>query len=110
MQSRGLLLDFTDDWGDPRKGLKLSHNQNGFVGLNSDGRSPEQSIIDQNVTAYLPMGEQSTWVFNVFQSKAVVTKQGLTDKEALRTLLYSNVDCSITSDPQKCESTIDKQL
>ena len=110
MQSRGLLLDFTDDWGDPRKGLKLSHNQNGFVGLNSDGRSPEQSIIDQNVTAYLPMGEQSTWVFNVFQSKAVVTKQGLTDKEALRTLLYSNVDCSLTSDPQKCESTIDRQL
>ena len=90
--------------------MKLSHNQNGFVGLNSDGRSPEQSIIDQNVTAYLPMGEQSTWVFNVFQSKAVVTKQGLTDKEALRTLLYSNVDCSLTSDPQKCESTIDKQL
>ena len=84
MQSRGLLLDFPDDWGDPRKGFKLSHNQNGFVGLNSDGRSPEQSIIDQNVTAYLPMGEQSTWVFNVFQSKAVVTKQGLTDKEALR--------------------------
>ena len=108
MQSRGLLLDFPDDWGDPRKGLKLSHNQNGFVGLNSDGRSPEQSIIDQNVTAYLPIGEQSTWVFNVFQSKAVVTKQGLTDKEALRTLLYSNVDCSLTSDPQKCESTIDK--
>ena len=28
MQSRGLLLDFPDDWGDPRKGLKLSHNQN----------------------------------------------------------------------------------
>ena len=108
MQSRGLLLDFTDDWGDPRKGLKLSHNQNGFVGLNSDGRSPEQSIIDQNVTAYLPMGEQSTWVFNVFQSKAVVTKQGLTDKEALRTLLYCIVDCALTSEPQKCESTIDK--
>ena len=110
MQSRGLLFDLTDDWADPRKGLKISHNQNGFVGLNSDGSSPEQFTIDQNVTAYLAMGEQSTWVFNVFQSKAVVTKQGLLDKENLRTLLYGNVDCSLTADPSKCESTIDRQL
>ena len=110
MQSRGLLFDLTDDWADPRKGLRISHNQNGFVGLNSDDSSPEQFTIDQNVTAYLAMGEQSTWVFNVFQSKAVVTKQGYLDKENLRTLLYGNVDCSLTADPSKCESTIDQQL
>lgn len=110
MQSQGLLFDLTDDWADPRKGLRISHNQNGFVGLNSDDSSPEQFTIDQNVTAYLAMGEQSTWVFNVFQSKAVVTKQGYLDKENLRTLLYGNVDCSLTADPSKCESTIDQQL
>ena len=110
MLSQGLLFDFTDDWGDPREGLKISHNQNRFIGLNSDGSSPEQFTIDQNVTAYLPMGKQSTWVFNVFQSKAVVTKQGMTDKEKLRALLYGKIDCSLTADPTKCESTIDQQL
>ena len=110
MQRAGFIFDLTDNWYDPRKGLRLSQNQSGFIGLGDDGISPEQTTIDRNVTLYIPIGNQSTWLFNAFDSKAVVTRKGLTDRTELRQQLFGEVDCTLTEDEQACEDVIDKQL
>ena len=105
------VLDLTDNWYDPRKGLRLSQNHSQALGDdNSDGLSPEQHTIDRNFTVYIPMGLQSTWVFNAYESQAIVTREGLTDPVELRQRMFGDVNCNLTPDPPYCESVINKQI
>jgi hypothetical protein len=73
------ILDFTDDRPDPRSGLRL------VVGRNfpkpADSGQVEYYSLDTNLTAYIPLLTNSTWVFNYFQSDAHVTRQGERDRD-----------------------------
>ena len=40
---------------------------------------PDFSVMDYNLTAYLPIGRRNTWVFNYLRSDAMVSRQGETD-------------------------------
>ncbi|MDX2470047.1 MAG: hypothetical protein QNL04_05660 [SAR324 cluster bacterium] len=109
-KTTGAILDLTDDWSDPRAGLRASFTRAGAEGLESDSTAPEQYTEDVNVTMYIPIGKQSVWLFNYYTSDAVVTKEGLTDRTTLRSLMFGDVDCTTSADPTACESTIEQSL
>ena len=95
----GIRLDLTDDYADPRKGLRLDVTRSFSPRENS---GPDFYVMDYNMTAYLPMGKRSTWVFNFLQSDAVVRQQGETDPVALQHQNGINcADPSLTPEEQE---------
>lgn len=104
----GVFFDFTDDYQDPRKGLRL--NISGWYNLAKDN-GPAFLLIDISSTAYLPIGKRSTWVFNYFQSDAFVFSKGETNREKVIDQL--GIDCdSITEadDQDLCNQLIDNRV
>jgi hypothetical protein len=81
-------FDLTDDYLDPRKGLRLdiayqNHKAN-------DINEPTFYTIDYNVLGYVPVGEIDTLVLNYYQSDAYVQQQGNTNPDSIRAELNSN--------------------
>jgi hypothetical protein len=72
----GTRFDLTDDYGDPRRGVRLDISR--YATPPSDN-GPEFSVMDFNLTGYLPIGSRNTWVFNFLRSDALVSRQGETD-------------------------------
>lgn len=99
----GVNLDLTDDFQDPRNGFRLNYELAKRPRKNQ--REPDFHVINVNLTAYVPMGKQSTWVFNYFSSDAVMNEEGETDKQVLRD--RENIDCSSADDPPACEDSLD---
>ena len=91
-------LDFTDDRPDPRSGLRFTVTRN----FPDDVEDYEVDfyVIDTNVTAFIPMLANSTWVFNYFESDSHVTRKGETDREVLAEK-YGMLPC--TPGNTKCE-------
>ncbi|MDD5302917.1 MAG: hypothetical protein PHS14_07370 [Elusimicrobia bacterium] len=89
----GARLDLTDDYIDPRRGLRLEP---------SVWRTPRRSsgpdfyFTDFSATAYLPVGRRSTWAFNYFRSDAYVMSPGQTDPGELGREL--GLDCAAVAD------------
>ena len=77
----GLQIDLTDDFQDPRKGVRL-HLQNSNTPA-ADQDDAEFDVASYNATFYIPVGDISTLVFNYFQSDAVVKREGNTDRVAI---------------------------
>lgn len=95
----GILIDYTDDRQDPRKGLAINFSR-------SDSPSSSESnldyyTLDQSYTLYIPILSYSTLVFHYFKSDAHVNSQGETDPEVLKL----NYDC-FESDITLCESSV----
>lgn len=72
----GTRFDLTDDYGDPRRGVRLDISR--FATPPTDS-GPDFAVMDYNLTGYLPMGKRNTWVFNLLRSDALVSRQGETD-------------------------------
>ncbi len=101
----GGRLDLTDDFSDPRHGLRVD-----ISGWRSPqrGSGPEYTLVDVNTTAYFPMGKRSTWALNYLQSDAHVTRQGETDRTALENELGLNCAAiTDTADRAACDEYID---
>ncbi|WP_455198544.1 hypothetical protein [Kaarinaea lacus] len=101
----GTRFDLTDDYQDPRSGLRLD-----FSGWHNarEGIGPEYFLLDLNTTAYLPMGKRSTWVFNYFHSDAMLIHKGETDRAVVANDM--GLDCTTITDPdnqQRCNDLID---
>ncbi len=77
----GLRGDLTDDYNDPRRGVRLDVGR--WWSPPATDRDPDFYRIEYNATAYLPLGKRSTWVFNYFRSDAVVVRQGETNPSAV---------------------------
>jgi hypothetical protein len=73
----GLRGDLTDDYSDPRKGVRLDVSR--WWSPPASPSDPDYYRMESNATAYLPLGKHSTWVFNYFRSDAFVVRQGETD-------------------------------
>ena len=78
----GGSLDLTDDRLDPRKGARFEFSSRLPHHRNAD--ESEYYVNDYNLTGYAPMRNWDTLVFNLFYSRAHVTRQGLTDYALLQ--------------------------
>ncbi len=71
----GTRVDLTDDYQDPRQGVRLDISRS--LTPPSDS-GPDFYQQDYNATAYVPLGRRSTWAFNYYQSDAHVNRKGHT--------------------------------
>lgn len=78
----GASIDYTDDKLDPRRGVRFETAAK--LPYERDTLYSEYLVSDNNLTAYLPSRSSDTWVFNVFYSRAIVTRKGSTDFNALK--------------------------
>src|SRR6266545_3301096 len=104
----GARVDLTDDYADPRRGLRLdvTRTQSPPRGL-----GPDYFVMDYNATAYVPFGTRNALALNLLRSDAFVTRQGETDRAALQQQL--GVSCSLITDPtqqQFCNEVIDTTI
>lgn len=90
----GVRGDFTDDYADPRRGLRFDISRTASP---PRGKAADYYVMDYSASAYLPIGKRSTWAFNLFRSDAVVRTQGLTDAAALEA--ETGLPCSSLVDP-----------
>ncbi len=101
----GTRFDLTDDYADPRRGIRLDVTRSRTPPADS---GPDYYVMDYNTTAYVPIGDRSTWVFNYLRSDAVVTRPGETDPAKLEA--QQGLNCSTASDPVSCQQVIDNMV
>lgn len=105
----GMMADYTDDRLDPRKGVRFDTSLDYSPPNGNEGADFYQH--NYNLTAYIPLGERSTWVFNYYRSDAIVLDQGETDYDALADQM--GLDCTLVPNPAErrdCESVINNTL
>lgn len=106
----GLRLDWTDDYVDPRRGLRYQLAR--WWTEQDDVLKSEYYQLEHNLTAYLPIGKLNTWVFNYFRGDAHVTRQGATDFATVEANL--GLDCSaagLTAEQRyRCEQVVNNTL
>ena len=98
----GARVDLTDDYADPRRGLRLdvTRTQSPPRGL-----GPDYFVMDYNATAYVPFGTRNALALNLLRSDAFVTRQGETDRTTLEQQL--NLPCGTITDPIQQQSCND---
>jgi len=105
----GGSIDLTDDRLDPRNGWRVEFAAK--VPNDADSDRSEYWVTDYNLSAYVPMRKWDTLGFNLYHSRAIVTRQGETDYATLQAT--SGLDCSQYSagtQYDNCLSTEDKHL
>lgn len=78
----GGSIDLTDDRLDPRRGIRLEFSTR--LPSDNDADESEYFVNDYNLTSYWPMRRWDTLVFNLFHSRAHVTRKGLTNYDLLQ--------------------------
>ena len=86
----GFRLDLTDDYSDPRKGVRLEASF--WHSPPQDQNSPNFNIIDVNLTGYIPVSNNDTVVLNYFQADTDVRRTGETDPAVIQA--NNGLDCS----------------
>ncbi len=86
----GLRLDWTDDYLDPRHGLRYQLSR--WWSNSDNALAADYYQLEHNLTGYIPIGKRSTWVFNYFQADAHVTRLGETNFAAVET--QQGLNCS----------------
>ena len=101
----GTRFDLTDDYGDPRRGVRLDISRYATPPTDS---GPDFAVIDYNLTGYLPVGKRNTLVFNYLRSDALVSRQGETDPAKIQALQGVNcADFTLTPQQQQyCYSVV----
>ncbi|PCI27449.1 MAG: hypothetical protein COB67_08470 [SAR324 cluster bacterium] len=95
-----VTLDLTDDRNDPRNGFRVKWSRN--FPQNVKEENVEFYTVDVNATAFIPVLTNSTWLFNYFQSDAVVLRQGETDRNKVGN------DFTCATGDSVCDSEKDK--
>jgi len=73
----GVRFDLTDDYQDPRRGIRYQFSR---WWDDREGQSTSSFYqTEHNVTGYIPFGKRSTLVLNAFKADATVTRLGETD-------------------------------
>ena len=79
--SSEILLDFTDDYLDPRKGIRLRAQRSNSPP--TDENESDFFVINKEVSIFIPLGDSSTWAFYGLYSNTEVTKTGVTDPDTI---------------------------
>lgn len=81
-------VDLTDDYLDPRKGLRFDVT---YQDHKADTlKEADFYTLDFNLLGYIPIRQSDTLVLNYYQSNAHVKRQGVTDPTSIRNELNSN--------------------
>jgi outer membrane protein assembly factor BamA len=80
-RSIGAMLDLTDDYQDPRDGLRLRLDITDHPAIKSS--DPDFFVMDYSLLYYLPFNHTDTMVFNFFRSDAHLRSQGETNPAAI---------------------------
>lgn len=102
----GARLDLTDDYLDPRKGVRLDISRGWSPRKNSD--SSDYYVMEYNATGYIPAGKRNTIALNYFRSDAFVISTGETDRATIES--GRGLDCGAVTDPeeqQQCDQVVD---
>jgi len=106
----GLQLDWTDDYQDPRQGVRYSVSR--WWRDESSAETSEYYQQEHNLTAYIPIGRISTWAFNYFRSDAFVTRTGDTNFATVEQRM--GLDCDkpgLTAAQQiQCEQAVNNTI
>ena len=104
----GFMLDFTDDRVDPRKGLRYDYSLD--YASDTGANAADYYISNHNLTAYIPIGKQSTWAFNYFKSDAHIISSGATDFDTIESSLGLDCDTLSGSDKTYCENLVNTNI
>ena len=77
----GFLVDYTDDYLDPRKGVRLKVQRSNSPPIN--GNESNFYVIDKELSLYIPVGDHSVWAFYTLFSDAEVIEAGVTDPDQI---------------------------
>lgn len=103
----GILCDVTDDYSDPRKGLRLDIRRSWSP---PKDHAADYYVMNYNTTAYFPVGRRSTWVFNYARADAVVTTMGETDPNKIADTQGLKCDTLNTEQRLLCEQVINSTV
>ncbi|MDH4246922.1 MAG: hypothetical protein OEW39_03810 [Deltaproteobacteria bacterium] len=77
-RSASLLLDLTDDYSDPREGVRILYDRSLPYGREALS-DPEYHVENVMVNGYVPLGRVNTLAVDYFRSQAKVTATGEVD-------------------------------
>jgi len=83
-------IDLTDDYLDPRKGLRFDIAYHDHKAKNEN--EANFYTLDYNILGYIPVNKTDTLVLNYYQSDAHVHRQGNTDPASVRAELDTNCE------------------
>jgi hypothetical protein len=93
----GVRTDFTDDYADPRRGIRLDVSR--WWSPPQRRSDPDFFRIEYNATAYVPIGKRSAWAFNYFRTDAHVDRPGATDRDVIAE--EQGLNCAAIADPDQ---------
>jgi hypothetical protein len=99
----GVRGDLSDDYYDPRRGLRLDVSRWWSPPPSID--NPDFYRMEYSASVFLPLGRRSTWVFNYFRSDAHVLRQGETNPADVEK--QQGLDCNTSTDPVQCQQVRD---
>jgi len=100
----GLRLDLTDDYVDPRKGVRLESSLWHSPPDTID--DPDYNIIELSLTGYLPIGKRDTIAVNYFQGDTSVDRPGETDPATVESDLGLNCSSGSIQNQIDCQSIV----
>jgi len=86
--SLGIVVDYTDDRQDPRKGIRLELSRSDSP--RQERQDADFYVINQGMSLYYPIAKQGTLALNYFASSADVTDKGDTNPANIRNELTMN--------------------
>jgi outer membrane protein assembly factor BamA len=104
----GLRLDLTDDYIDPRRGLRLESSV--WHSPPDTDSDPDFDIIELNLTGYLPIGKRDTIALNYFQADTRVNRTGQTDPSIVESELGLDCSTGTAEDQANCQSFVDDKV
>lgn len=103
----GIRLDLTDDYSDPRRGLRMDVSR--WWSPPKEQSDPDFYTMEYNATLYIPFGSRNTWAFNYFRADAHVVRRGETDRTSIAQ--EQDLNCSdptlTPKEQQDCQDVID---
>ena len=103
-----LQLDLTDSYIDPRRGFRLEEFRNEDTVF--DGLHARFATYDTNATAYIPVGEKSTWAFNYFRGWASMISDNTLSAAQLQKSMSLRCASTDSASRSKCQRAEDERV
>lgn len=104
----GVRLDFTDDYTDPRTGLRVESSL--WHSPPKDNNDPDFDIVELSLTGYIPVGKRDTVALNYFQADTRVNRTGQTNPASVESDLGLNCSTGTAQNQLDCSSIVNNTV